>query len=306
MKSLADRVHAAIPANGLTIKRAIELTRSDRAHVNAAFAKLSEEGRAKIVRRGLGRGGAVFLFLPSAPIRACVICTREVTSKNPRTKTCSFSCARRLGYRDPDMRARHKKSAERSGKERGRKIRESGKLKATLNTPEQKRRIAENNRRSWADPEIRARREIAIKEAWTGEASKERRKGQRDRKLALWNDPDWKAKTVAAMQTGKRGRMKRAIIELAQQLPPIPERDIAIKVGLSLKQVKVIMRRVHRMGELERKPEDGRSSRNVEHPGTQWSPEVRARAVKTMMERKRLRDAPQSPDTSQLAQVTAA
>jgi len=266
MKSLADRILAVTPSTerGLSFQEAIEHTSQDRVHVRAAFEQLAATGRVQIIRRGKGRGGAMFLVLPEIPIRACAHCRREVTAKRKETRTCSHSCARFLAWQNEDMRARHKASSLKAGKLRGAKIRANGKMKAICNTPEKKDKLARDNRRSWADPESRARRELAIKEAWQGDKAKARRDRQRLKKLALWNDPEWKAKTVAAMQTGKRGRFKRAVIALANEHPTLSVDEIAFRVGLSAEQVKIIWRRSYRLGELDRLPPDGRKRKQTD------------------------------------------
>lgn len=254
MKTLAEELLALLPgnSNGIPLKQACELLAADRASVRLAFLSLEEAGRAKLCRRGTGRG---FYLLPlDYPGRICIICKREwvPTYKYSKARTCSHSCGRHLAWQNDEMRERHRASVKASRSMPSVK-QAAEKRAAQCKTPEARAQRAEQNRKSWADPESRARRLNSIDKAWQVQ---ERRDRQRKKKLRLWNDPEWRAKNVAAMRTGKRGRFKRAILALAIAHPHMTPHEIAERVGRTLEQVRIVMQRARCLGELGPRPGD--------------------------------------------------
>lgn len=264
MKPLADRIFDLIPATltGLSLKDAMAGTRQDAKHVRAAFDVLHGGNRVILVKRG--RGTALYIVHLGQKVRACVICLKEFQATRKQTKTCSYSCGRHLAWQNEDMRARHKISVKRAANTPQR-IEKMTKLSRTLCAkPAERLRRSECNRRNWADPEIRTRRIISIKEAWKGDAAKERIAKASSKKNALWSDTEWKAATVAAMRSGRRGRFKRVVIDLANVVPSIPEEEIAARLGMPLRKVKILMYLANKTGELERAPVDGRKLKQSE------------------------------------------
>jgi hypothetical protein len=255
LQTLADEVLGVVAPDGVGLKDVARILAADVQSVRAAFAKLDEDGRAILVRRG--RGGAYLLFPLGASVKACVICHRELTgAKRKGTKTCSRSCAHYLAWRNPAMRAKHQASVKASRADPKVRARMWETIIAAHRTPESRAKKSETNRRSWADPEQRVRRVLSIKAAWDGDAARKARHAEL--KQAHWSDPEYREKALAAMRNGRRGRFKRAVIALASIVPEIPEEEIARRTGLSLEQVKIIMRRAYKLGELARKPADGR------------------------------------------------
>lgn len=225
--------------------------------VRAAYEKLEADGRARIVRRHR----SLHLVPIDYPARLCVICRGEFEAVRKQTKTCSHSCALYLAWQNTDMRKRHRASVKAAKSKPSVRRAASISHKRRCADPKVRAQMSENNRRSWADPVKRTNRIIAIERAWTGPKASGRIAKARKRKLKLWRDPEWKAKTKEAMRTGTRGRFKRAVIALADGNPNMPVEEIAQRVGLSSQQVKIIMRRAWRFGEISRRPEDGRKAR---------------------------------------------
>lgn len=79
--------------------------------------------------------------------------------------------------------------------------------------------------------------------------------------VPMTSDPDWKERTCEAMRNGKRSRFKRAVLAFIASDPNIDAEQVASRVGLTVQQVKIIWRRAVRMGEVERRPRDGRRRR---------------------------------------------
>lgn len=260
MKTLADRIFEIIPKNkrGISLREAAKATRQSTQHVRAAFDKLSESGRAVLVRRGKGRTGTLYAAHVDQGVRACVICQKEIHPVRKTTKTCSHSCGRFLMYSDPVKRAQHKAATTRAARRPQRRALQRKLSRKRGADPVHRAKLSENNRRSWADPIKRAKRVVGIKKAWDGARGAARRKGLSKKKKALWNDPEWRARSMEAMRASKRGRFKRAVLELAHITPPLPEEEIALRAGLTLEQTKTIIRRAYHDGELARKPHDRR------------------------------------------------
>lgn len=220
-----------------------------------------KEGRLLLFKRG--RGGAWHVAAPDSGIRRCVICLWEFCPVAKGTRTCSHSCARHLAYQNEDMRKRHQASTKIAANRPGRIARMQEISRALVSDPAEIARRSECNRRSWANPEIRTKRVQSIIKAWQGPEGAKRRMEHRGVKLATWSDPEWRARTVAAMRTGSRGRFKRAVIELVNQTPHLSVYEIAAQIGLTDEQTKVLWRRCYRMGEVTRQPPDGRKLRPI-------------------------------------------
>lgn len=261
LPTLADEIAAYLPflvphhADGVVPLRALaEALGVDWPRVRTAAQELDGTGRCRL----LLRKRVLHLVQPDYAGRICIICHREFAAVKKETRTCSHSCGRHLAWRNPVMRERHRASviaarSSPSARERMSKIQ-----KARCNTPEERKRRSDCNRRSWKDPESRAKRLIAIEDAWKGDKAKARIERARNKKLSLWSDPAWKAKTVEAMRNGTRGRNQRAVIALVQGDPNIEAMEVAAKVGLTLEQVKTLWRRCARLGLIARKPKDDR------------------------------------------------
>lgn len=255
--TLADEIAEAMPEilrgidNGPLARDIAEHIGADVPAVRRAMEALDADGRAKIIRRGR----ALHLVPSDYPGRICVICRAEFQPVAKRTKTCSHSCALHLAWQNPDMRRRHQASVKAS---RTPELRAKSSIvnRERCSKPEVRRQLSEQNKRAWRDPEIRVRRLLSIKEAWRGEKAAPRRDRQRQKKLRLWSDPEWRAKTIEAMRTGVRGKSKRAVLRLVAK--NFGADEIATRAGLSIKQVKIIWRRAYRLGEINRKPPDGR------------------------------------------------
>lgn len=266
LPTVADEVVAALPA---LLKRhpAGPLAAQVAAHIHIdyqsarrAMETLDADKRARIVRRGRG----LHLVGPDYRGRLCVICRKEFKATRKETLTCSHSCGRHLAYRNEDMRRRHRQSvkASRTPELRERQSRIHSERCAD---PAVRQQMSDNNRRSWRDPVKRANRIVAIKDAWRGEKATQRRAKARQKKLSLWADPEWKQQTVEAMRTGSRGRFKRGVLGLLHRNSKITAQEIAGDLGLSQEQVKIIWRRSFRLGEIERKPPDGRRRQSADH-----------------------------------------
>jgi DNA-binding MarR family transcriptional regulator len=278
MKTLADEIAESLTAEAITLAVIASRLGADLPSVRRAAQALNDAGRALLIRRRR----VLHLASTAYPGRICIICYVEFEPVRKQTRTCSHSCARYLAWQNDDMRSRHRASIIAAKADPASRAHLSEINKARCSTPEARRLQSERNCRSWQDPEIRTRRVIAMEAAWHGEQAMGRIEKARSKKLDLWSDADWRQRTCEAMRTGRRGRFKRAVIAMILGYPEIEASEIAPRVGLTIKQVKAIWRGAVRLGEVERKPPDGRSGR-----GSQAHHHVRKRVAATMASKKR-------------------
>lgn len=225
---------------------------TDEPHVRQAFERLESEGRAKIVRRGRG----LHLVPADYAGKICPVCRAEMR-KRQHGKTCSKSCGMKVAWtkRDRDRQGEVLRATRRRQPE-------TFKTFASLrNNPEHRRFVAERNRQDWADPEKKMRRVIAMEQAWHGDAAAMRRDRARQQAEGFWSDPRKKASAVEAMRTGRRGRFKRAAIEMTAR--GLAAEDIATATGRTINQTRQLLRRLYKDGLIATKPADGRKRRPV-------------------------------------------
>lgn len=253
MRSLADRVLAALPALDAPLARDVAAhLGTDEPHVRQAFERLDADGRAKIVRRGRG----LHLVPADYPGKVCPVCRAEL-GKRQRGKTCSKSCGMKVAWTKRDrQRQSEVMSASRA------KVSPQGRenMRKAHRTPEYREKVSRRNRANWADPVKKMQRVVSMEEAWKGDKAQLRRQRASKKKLSLWQDPEWKATTIAAMQTGKRGRYKRAVIALLADNPDMPAEEVARRTERTLEQTRMLMRRLFKLGLIPKKPADGRKS----------------------------------------------
>lgn len=258
MRPLAERVAALVGSDGLGVHAACAALGQPSSYIRAAFLTAAERGLAVLVREGPGRRGALRLYPVGTNVRPCIICGYRVTSARKGTKTCSRSCARKMSWSVPGRRARHSRVLKAVHATPKVKARLRSAVRTACQRPEESAARSERVRKTWADPERAARRRLGLRNAWARKEASARRAKFRCKKLSLWADPIWRAKTVRAMRTGRRGRFKRAVIDVLASHPEMPDEQIAAHIGLSLKQTKVLMRKLYRDGIIGRKPQDGR------------------------------------------------
>lgn len=200
MKPLADRVLALIPntSHGLSLKSAVKELRQDIPHVRAAFEALEKSGRARMVRRG--RGGALYLLLPTVAVLVCAVesCRREFT-RPPASKrvTCSRPCWASFGWRDPEKAAKRR-----------------AKISEVHKTPEALARTAAFNKRRWSKPGEREKLALQNSRRWKGrieeferyrakmriiQTEPERRKMYSDLRKEWWADPKMRKRMTDAV-----------------------------------------------------------------------------------------------------------
>lgn len=280
LKPLSDRVLDVLPSfEAAPLARDVAaMLAMDEPAIKAAFEELDEAGRAHIVRRGNG----LHLVPADHPERICVICKREFAPVRKETVTCSHSCARHLAWQNEDMRRRHRESIKASHSDPERRRAMSIHSKKYASRPDVRKRTSERNKQDWSDPVKRMKRVIAIEAAWKdGAPGVEKRKAvARRRKQEFWRDPESRQAAIEAMRTGKRGRHQRATMALLDQHPDISEEEIAERTGRTLKQVKTLMRRLYKLGKIDRQPVDGRkrkqSQAEIDHR-TRLTRELRAK-----------------------------
>lgn len=247
IKPLSDRVLESLPSFDVPplaadVAEHLGYPVSD---VRKTFMALEEAGRAKIVRQARG----LHLLPADSPVRPCPMCRREITG---RGRTCSKSCGMRAAWTKRD-RARQGDILRATRKREPQKFATFISLR---DNPAHRQFVSDRNRKDWADPVKKMKRVIGMEAAWQGPAGEPRRAKARAKKLSLWSDPEWKAKTVEAMRTGKRGRFQRATIELVHEGAG-PE-EIAARTGRTLEQTRMLWRRLYRLGKVDRAPPDGR------------------------------------------------
>lgn len=260
LPTLADEVFAVLPEllrqhkPGPLVRDVASRIGADVPSIRKAFDQLEADGRAKVLRHRR----AIHLVAIDHPVPICIICRREFRPARKSTRTCSHSCARHLAWRNEDMRARHKISVKKSHSDPTLRAHLSKINRERCADPAVRRKHSDRNRKSWRNPVSRANRIVAIKEAWRGEKAVTRKEKAREKKLAMWGNPEWKCKAVAAMRSGRRGRFKRAVLAMILSNETIQPREIAPRVGLTVEQVKIIWRRAVKLGEIDRRPLDGR------------------------------------------------
>jgi hypothetical protein len=220
MKTLADRIFDLIPRTrcGLSLKDAMAGTRQSQVHVRAAFDALHKAGRGKIVKRG--RGGALYLILPSGNVRSCVVCHKEFTppvgvwrgtvrKRMSTRKTCSRSCHAAYGWlAHPEKREARCKA-----------------LSAAQSTPEALARTAAHNKRRWSNPEEHEKLREQNSKRWKGNPEKyfeycarlaiingtpEKREFYSKLRKENWADPEYAAMVKAKSAASLREQTRRA------------------------------------------------------------------------------------------------
>lgn len=256
MKTLPDEIAAALPAlmkrypGGPLADQAAEFVAADVPNTRAAFDALETDGRAKIVRRARG----LHLVPADYPVRICIICKAEFTATRKETKTCSHSCARHLSWQNQEMRERHRESVRRSHARPDVKAKLTKRSRAYWQRQESREAASDAQRQLWRDSMVRGRRLVGIDKAWE---SQERREKQRARRLADWENPEFRAKAVEAMRNGKRGRFKRAVIALAMSKPNLTPAEIAKRFNKSVDSILHILRQARGEGLIGIRPGDG-------------------------------------------------
>lgn len=113
-------------------------------------------------------------------MKMCPVCSRQYQpSRGAKGIVCSRRCAGKRGWSDP------KRAAERSEKARiaaSTPEARAAKGRARKWTPEERTKLAEQNRERWADPEVRAEWCDKVKAGWTPE----RRAHAAEAKKAAW------------------------------------------------------------------------------------------------------------------------
>ncbi len=277
IKSLADEILAVLPAlmdscpAGPLAKDVADRLCADLPSVRRAFHEINEAGTARIVRRGR----KLHLVPADTPASICIICHCEFKPVARRTVTCSRSCARKLAWRNPDMRRRHSASLKKAKASAAARQELSKRWKEYCARPEIKEHRSEVQRRIWADPVKRAKRTMALEEAW--ENHPEKRAAFSKRRKRDWQNPDFRAKTIAAMHDSQRARRRRRIVEIAAANDTMTTAEIGALVGRTAKSVEIVLQRARKNGEIGPRLGDG--------------PRLRRKAIKQREQRRRNKSA---------------
>jgi len=194
----------------------------------------------------------------------CAYCGKpfEPPPKNQGKRTCSRSCAVAISWRDPvkaEKRIQSLKRVQSTPEAIQRTVDANNRRWAQLGERE---KLADRNRRDWADPEHKSKRSAAIKEArnrpeqrekysrmrteqWTDPEYRQKvtdavnaayQKPEVKKKLsgllsARWQDPVWKLRQIAVNGMRKPRGNRRISPEKLEQL-----RD-GLRQGLSIRQI---------------------------------------------------------------------
>lgn len=184
----------------------------------------------------------------------CVICDKPFKAVRKEARTCSYSCARLMAWQNPAMRERQRVSLIAALARPEVRSKVTARSRAYWADPANHEMASEIQRQTWKDTMIRGRRLVGIDRAW---ASDEAKKRVGDQKRNAWKDPEYRAMVVAKMRTGKRGRVKRRVIELAAANPSMTPAEMAQRLRAKVDAVQRILRDARRDGLLGVRPGDG-------------------------------------------------
>lgn len=137
--------------------------------------------------------------------RVCIVCL-ESFDRAPKSKrvTCSRSCAVALAWaKNPEQRCASISIAHQRPEAQ---LRLAAHNKRRWAKPEEHEKIAEESRQRWADKDMR--REMRDKMRETQRSPRMRRLYSVNMQLR-WDDPEWKAKTLAAINSSEAVRAYR-------------------------------------------------------------------------------------------------
>lgn len=152
------------------------------------------------------------------------------------------------------MRARHRASVKAAHARPEVKAKILPKIRAYWDDPANRKAASEIQCEMWKDTMVRGRRLVGVERAWE---SQERREKQRQSRLKDWETPEFRNRTVKAMQSGRRAAIPRRVIELAQKYPEMTPQEIAQRVRRKIDGVLHILRVARRKGQIDVRPGDG-------------------------------------------------
>lgn len=210
LKPLTDDIVETMESHCLSIVSASAMARlvgEPMTNVAAAFKALDVARRARMLRRGQGKG-TLYLASNNHAVPICCVCHREFERPKKSVRlTCSRACHASLGWGGAVRKAKRIGAIKAQRQTPQGKANSRARNLKRWSDPKQRERASEQNRKRWADPVMKAKMSAAIRNA---QRKPEQRALYSAVRKAYWDDPKKRDKMLAGIRKSKSTPEARA------------------------------------------------------------------------------------------------